>query len=191
MADYRSEIWKPISGYEGLYEVSNLGRIKSLRRNGTIRGDKIISPNTSGRYARIGLRNKERMFFSVHRLVAMAFLPNPNHLPQVDHINGDCYDNRATNLRWVTVKQNINNPITLKRHNDKMWELRVNKRCKKVQQFSKDGVLLRTFVSIKEAQRKTGISKSNIAAAAKHKVRWVNNHYATVRTAGGFTWSFI
>ena len=127
----------------------------------------------------------------VHRLVASAFIPNPNNFPQVDHINGNRYDNRVENLRWVTAKQNINNPITLKKHNDKMIGLRINDRCKKVQQFSIDGTPICVFNSIKEAQRKTGIEKANISAAARHKTRLVGDHYATIRTAGGFFWKFI
>ena len=107
-----AEIWKPIKDYEGLYEISNLGRVKSLPRNGTIKTEKILIPNMSGRYARIGLRNKIKIRYSVHRLVAEAFIPNPNNLPQVDHINGDRYDNRVENLRWVTAKENIGNPVT-------------------------------------------------------------------------------
>ena len=189
--DSNVEIWKDVKGYEGLYQVSNLGRIKSLQRNGTVGYDKIITPNGCGRYARIGLRNKKRVHFLVHRLVASAFIPNPNNFPQVDHINGNRYDNRVENLRWVTAKQNINNPITLKKHSDKMIGLRINDRCKKVQQFSIDGTPICVFNSIKEAQRKTGIEKANISAAARHKTRWVGDHYATIRTAGGFIWKFI
>ena len=110
-----AEIWKPIKDYEGLYEISNLGRVKSLPRNGTIKTEKILTPNMSGRYARIGLRDKIKIKYSVHRLVAEAFIPDPDNLPQVDHINGDRYDNRVENLRWVTAKENSNNPLTLKK----------------------------------------------------------------------------
>ena len=77
-----AEIWKPIKDYEGLYEISNIGRVKSLPRNGTIKTEKILTPNMSGRYARIGLRDKIKIKYSVHRLVAEAFIPNPNNLPQ-------------------------------------------------------------------------------------------------------------
>lgn len=114
-----AEIWKLIKDYEGLYEISNLGRVKSLPRNGTIKTEKILTPNMSGRYARIGLRDKIKIKYSVHRLVAEAFIPNPNNLPQVDHINGDRYDNRVENLRWVTAKENIGNPVTFAKYKTK------------------------------------------------------------------------
>ena len=93
----------------------------------------------SGRYARIGLRDKIKIKYSVHRLVAEAFIPNPNNLPQVDHINGDRYDNRVENLRWVTAKENIGNPVTFAKYKQKMLEYRDNERCKSVSQYSKDG----------------------------------------------------
>lgn len=83
------EIWKDIKNYEGLYQVSNLGRIKSLPRNGTILSEKIIKtkPNKCG-YLRICLhKNNTKSFWSVHRLVAQAFISNPNNYLQVNHKN--------------------------------------------------------------------------------------------------------
>jgi len=186
-----AEIWKPIKDYEGLYEISNLGRVKSLPRNGTIKTEKILIPNMSGRYARIGLRNKIKIRYSVHRLVAEAFIPNPNNLPQVDHINGDRYDNRVENLRWVTAKENIGNPVTFAKYKQKMLEYRDNERCKAVSQYSKDGVLIAVFKSTHEAERITGIPHSNISAAALNKVVSCGNHTATIRSAGGYLWKFI
>ena len=186
-----AEIWKPIKDYEGLYEISNLGRVKSLPRNGTIKTEKILTPNMSGRYARIGLRDKIKIKYSVHRLVAEAFIPNPNNLPQVDHINGDRYDNRVENLRWVTAKENIGNPVTFAKYKQKMLEYRDNERCKAVSQYTKDGVLIAVFKSTHEAERITGIPHSNISAEALNKVVSCGNHTATVRSAGGYLWKFI
>ena len=87
------EVWKPIKDYEGLYEISNLGRVKSLNYGGTGKG-KILK---------------------VHRLVAEAFIPNPGNKPCVDHINTIKNDNRVENLRWVTYKENSNNEKTLEK----------------------------------------------------------------------------
>lgn len=115
------EIWKPIPGYEGLYDASSLGRIKSLQRyskehnnNGTICRSLIkerimkSSPDFDG-YLQLSLHdaNGKEHYYRVSRLVALAFLPNPNGFPQVDHINGIKTDNRVSNLEWVSCKENI------------------------------------------------------------------------------------
>ena len=105
------EIWKEIKGYEGLYEVSSEGRVNSLGRK-----PGIMRPGTSKGYLKVGLtKDGIRSMFRVHRLVAEAFIPNPDNKPEVDHINGDRKDNRAENLRWMTHKENNNNPVTLER----------------------------------------------------------------------------
>lgn len=110
------EQWKQISGYEGFYEVSNLGRVRSVRRTFT-RSDgkvktfqgKILSPGkkTNG-YLFVGFsRIGKRKAHHIHRLVASAFIPNPEDKPFVNHKNLDKSDNRASNLEWVTHSQNI------------------------------------------------------------------------------------
>lgn len=116
----QEEIWKDVVGYEGWYQVSDLGRVKSLVRM-TIRGkytaarvSKILisHPNSKG-YPSVTLcRNSKRRTIVIHKLVAQAFIPNVNSKPQVDHIDGNKQNNKVTNLRWVTCKENSNNPIT-------------------------------------------------------------------------------
>lgn len=112
------EIWKDIEGYEGLYQVSNLGRVKSLERvvdnpKGGVRTlrEKILKQHYDNNgYLTVTLYNNcKKKGFKVHRLVAEAFIPNPLNKPQVDHINTirDC--NNINNLRWVTGKENVNN----------------------------------------------------------------------------------
>lgn len=103
------EIWKDIEEYKGLYQVSNLGRVRSIR-NGK---EKILKPFDNHGYLRVqlykdGVRKKE----TVHRLVAKTFIPNPENKPYVDHINTIREDNKVENLRWVTHEENINNPLT-------------------------------------------------------------------------------
>lgn len=107
------EKWKPVKGYEELYHVSNLGRIKSLPKMCGYRNDKgrIIKPfkNNSG-YLIVSLsKNNKLKHFQVHRLVAETFISNPNNKPQVDHINRVRDDNRIENLRWVSMSENSNN----------------------------------------------------------------------------------
>lgn len=109
--DFKNEVWKPIKGFEGIYEVSNLGRVRSLTRkvwNYTKPG-RILKPYDNGHsYLNVGLSNggKEEKHAYIHRLVAQAFIPNPDNLPQVNHKNFDKKDNRVENLEWVTEEQN-------------------------------------------------------------------------------------
>lgn len=110
------EIWKPIKGYEGLYEVSNLGRVRSLDRcvvyaNGQVhihRG-KILRPGISNGYMQVHLCKCGDMKQPlVHRLVADAFIPNPENLPQVNHKDENPSNNEVSNLEWCTSEYNIN-----------------------------------------------------------------------------------
>lgn len=114
-----NETWKPVRGYEGLYEVSDWGNVRSLnyRRTGMV---KLLKQRTNQfGYQVIGLNYDGKQHFNqVHRLVAEAFIPNPYNKPEVDHINTNRTDNRVENLRWVTKKENGNNPLTLKHISD-------------------------------------------------------------------------
>lgn len=118
------EEWKDIKGYEGLYQVSNEGRIKALPREIVTRNrfgecikkydEKILKngDNNRGYYIVILYDGFTRKPKQVHRLVAEAFIPNPDKKPCVDHINTVKTDNRSCNLRWVSIKENNNNPLT-------------------------------------------------------------------------------
>lgn len=115
------EIWKAIEGYENKYEVSSLGRVRSYKPS---KNDwQILKPRTSKSkglvtgYLRVGLR-KNNIFkiFCIHKLVAKAFIPNPENKPQVDHIDGNIFNNTVDNLRWATQKENNNNPVSLNKH---------------------------------------------------------------------------
>lgn len=104
--------WKDIPGYEGLYQVNQFGQVKSLPRKGTKGGIMTMHERKDGkhnkRYLRVALsKNNQTKWFSVHRLVAEAFLPNPENLPEVDHINNNEMDNRVSNLQWINRKDNI------------------------------------------------------------------------------------
>lgn len=105
------EIWKNVQGYEGQYQVSNLGRVKSLKRkldNGRSVNEKILNSSskkkTQDGYLMVALAGKT---FRVNRLVATAFIPNPDNKSVVNHIDGDKENNRADNLEWATISENM------------------------------------------------------------------------------------
>ena len=98
------EEWRAVPGYEGLYEVSNKGNVRNVRRNTLLRLTK-----TNYGYIRIGLcKNRIKTSLSVHRLVAETFIPNPDNLPMINHKDEDKTNNRVENLEWCDAKYNIN-----------------------------------------------------------------------------------
>ena len=98
------EEWKNVIGYEGLYEVSNKGNVRNVRRNTLLKLSK-----TNDGYIQVHLyKNGIRTGFKVHRLVAQAFIPNPDNLPEVNHKDEDKTNNNVTNLEWCTAKYNVN-----------------------------------------------------------------------------------
>lgn len=103
------EKFKDIEGYEGLYQVSNKGRVKSLnyKRSGKT---KILKPqNHKNGYLFVGLtKNNKRTHYLIHKLVAQSFIPNPNNLPQCNHLDENKHNNCVNNLCWCTAKENMN-----------------------------------------------------------------------------------
>jgi hypothetical protein len=115
------EEWKQIRNYENYYAVSNCGRVLSLGRYRKARdgGKTWVSPRIlKEKTTRLGykqvvlFRDNTLKYYSIHRLVALAFIPNPFDLPQIDHIDGNKANNNVNNLRWCTAKENMQNPIT-------------------------------------------------------------------------------
>ena len=153
------EIWKEIKGYEGLYEVSSEGRVRNI-----IKGNYLTFKSYND-YQRVGLcRHQKQKWFLVHRLVAQAFIPNPDNKPEVDHINCDRRDNRIENLRWVTSKENNNNPITRKNKSDCRVGIPKSAEQRKKLSISKTG----THPS-KETREKMSIShRGNKSTSGKH-----------------------
>ena len=113
------EVWKDVVGYEGLYQVSNFGNVKSLGNNFT-RKERFLklSPQSKGYLTVVLQKNATRKMVLVHRLVAEHFIDNSESKPQVNHINGDKTDNRVENIEWVSHRENldhaIKNNLTLK-----------------------------------------------------------------------------
>lgn len=119
------EEWVDIKGFEGMYAVSNIGRVKALERTITNGGkvqkrkEKILKPNYSQRYLCVILCKEGRTYPKlVHRLVAEAFIPNIENKPIVDHKDTNYRNNAVENLRWVTQKENCLNPITRKKNSE-------------------------------------------------------------------------
>jgi len=180
------EIWKPILGYGGLYEVSNFGRIKSLPKIVKInylRGDLILKGKDNGfGYLTVGLsKEKKCKRFYIHRLVAIAFVENKDNKPQVNHIDGDKTNNNILNLEWCNNSENgLHAYRILKRKTN-------GKMC---YQYDRKGNLLNTFISASEASRQTGINKIFIASCCiRRPVRVADKWYVT-KSAGGYDWSY-
>ena len=113
--DLEGEVWRWIKGYENLYQISNFGRVKSFPRNGTGKEIKILRPRvTQFGYLRVYLyKNNRKKFVAIHRLVAEAFIPNPENKPEVNHKFGVKFDCYFENLEWTTKAENNEHSIKM------------------------------------------------------------------------------
>lgn len=165
------EIWKDIVGFEGYYQVSNLGRVKrlprtSIRSNGKSDHaiyrvkERIKNPQiqTQGYYHVALYRDGEYKICRLNRVVAIAFIPNPENKPEVNHKDGNKLNNRADNLEWVTGKEN-------KKHARENGLIKPYKR--KILQFDESWNLLSEFESIKDAAEAINGSRGNICVACR------------------------
>lgn len=180
------EIWRPVVEYEGLYEVSNLGRVRGIPRGGC-----------DGRVLKQGLNDKGYYCVNlskhcvikrcrVHRLVAMAFIPNPNNYPSINHKDENPHNNHVDNLEWCTQKYNMNYGTARERA--------ALKNGKKIAQYTIEGVLVATYNSSYEAMRKTGIIASHIRECCKggcYVKRKCGRRWKNIKTAGGYVWREI
>ena len=142
------EIWKDIKDYPN-YQVSNLGNVKNIKTN------KILKPfNTSNEYLKVALsKNGISKQFFIHRIVAKAFIPNPNNLPEVNHIKEfEKTNNKVDNLEWCNHSYNQNYGTRNERVAKKLRKIK----CKKVNQYDLDGNYIKTWNSIKEAEKEVG-----------------------------------
>ena len=163
------EEWKDIPGYEGLYTVSNMGRVRGYTQKD--RRVLFASPKITNKgYLRVRLsKNSVERKLSLHRLVAEAFVPNPNKLETVNHINLDKTDNRAENLEWLSVADNIRHA----RNNG------LNNR-KPVVQIDLQGNIVKIWESAWKAQQEGPFRCANIGACCRGKLK----------THKGFKWKF-
>lgn len=159
----KQEIWKDITGYEGLYQVSNLGRVKSLKND----KEKILKPAISSKgYLFVNLYKQQKTtHYKVHRIVAKAFIPNPNNLPQVNHKDEDKTNNCVINLEWCTAKYNINYGTAIERRSKQVLCVETNK----------------IYQSLSEIKRQLGFGIGNIWSCCNSKIK----------QAYGYTWRYV
>ena len=167
-----NEIWKDVKGYEGLYQVSNLGRVRN-GRTGRIRK---LTFDEDG-YLQVTLYGKKiNVTRKVHRLVAEAFIPNPDNLPCINHKDEDKTNNRVENLEWCTVKYNNT-------YGDRIEKYRKSntngKKSKPILQYTHDGKFVREWPSMCEIERKKRWSHGNIGTAIRKN-----------KIAYGFIWKY-
>lgn len=161
------EIWKQIEGFEGLYEISNLGNVKGKKKV-------LKKAMQSNGYEYVTLRKNGQQYHSlVHRLVALNFIENPNNYPEVNHISEDKHDNSVSNLEWCTHVYN---------HNFGTGHLRAaKKQGRKVKQLTLDGNVIKVFDSVREAARAMNRSHKDIYNVCNGKRK----------TSCGYLWKYI
>lgn len=174
------EIWKDVPGYIVLYKVSNYGRVKSVKKQLVLK-----TSGSGNRYKTVALCNGMRKTFRIHRLVAAAFIPNPDNKPCIDHIDGDRANNHADNLRWVTYLENNNNPITKKRLSENNAKNMQGKKGvlhpnSKPVRMMKNGVCLKIYQSIHLAKQ-DGFNDTLIIRCCKGRMK---KHK-------GYNWEYI
>ena len=160
------ELWKDIPGYSGMYQVSNLGRVRSFHKWNDGKSCRILRQSKSAKgYMFVDLLGDTRR---VHRLVATCFLPNPNGHTQVNHINENKADNRSDNLEWCSAKYNMNYG---------------HRKENQVKKLSKPVICVETrttYASAAQAARETNLRQGNITLCCQHKNR----------SAGGYHWEY-
>ena len=186
------EIWKDIKGWEGLYQVSTLGRVKSLHRDIVTKGgclrhsrDKILKPkrNLFG-YLSVRFQHKpsgRNKFYMVHRLVADAFIVNSQGLPFINHKDENKENNVYSNLEWCTAKYNVNYGTCQERRRLKLRLTNCN--CRNVRQKTMDGKEVKIYHSISEAAREMNVDKSRIYQVC----RGINHSVSCC----GFKWEYV
>lgn len=157
------EIWKDIEGYEGLYQVSNMGRVRSLRKN------IILRQSITNGYEKAALyKNKKGYkYFLIHRLVANAFIPNPDNLPQVNHKDENKLNNCVDNLEWCTQEYNINYGTGIARRTQ-LFNTN-GKLSKPVLQYTLEGIFIKEWKSTMDVQRNLGFEHANISRCCRGK----------------------
>ena len=187
MATIDNEVWKDIPNYEGVYQVSNLGNVRSLprvvvRRNGSpnfIHGKNMSPVMNEHGYLCTVLHNKTYKHWKIHRLVATAFIPNPENKRDVNHKNGIKTDNRVENLEWATRSENLFHKYRVLGYKNVGCMGINNSRSKRVLQI-KDGRVIAEYCGTNEASRITGVHQGDICRCCNNKKP----------SAGGYKWAY-
>lgn len=190
------EIWKDIEGYEGLYQVSNLGNVKSFNYCGRKGNEHIITPkqNSDGRLWVLLYSSGKTKPMLIHRLVGMAFIPNPENLPQINHKDENPKNNIVENLEWCTLEYNL--MYTYKRHPEKYKNAlnhvryargagktaRTNesRRGLVINQIDRNGDLVKQWPDSRTIHVETGMSDWSISECCRGKRK----------SAYGFKWQY-
>lgn len=179
------EIWKDIAGYEGLYQVSNLGNVKSLNYNHTGKPKKLAFKRHKSGYLTVMLckdgKNKNR---SIQTLVANSFIENPDCKPCVNHIDGNKENNTVGNLEWVTYSENTRHAIEIGLRGDGRFMSgrtgALNPLSKHVNQFTKDGEFVKEWDCISDVARHFGCNPCTI----------VNCCAGRIKSCKGYVWRY-
>ena len=172
------EKWRDIAEYEGIYQVSNMGNVRSLKRevNGVHIPPALLKPSTYGRYYRVKLyKNGIGKMYMIHRLVAKAFIANHENKPQVNHKDGNRLNNTAANLEWCTQSENNKHAI---RNNLNSIEPMLAKTRKKVLQLDRHGFPIKEWESMSQAAKCLNIQVANISKCCA----------GLIETTGGYQW---
>ena len=169
--DMEKEIFKWIDGYEGLYQITSLGRVYSVPRKDRFNrnvGGFLTQHKTINGYCFVNLYKdgKKKMFY-VHRLVSSAFVANIENKRCVDHINGDKSDNRIFNLRWVTYRENMNNPVTKQMRNEESYKWRLtgskNAFSRSIDMYDRNMNFIKSFECVSAAAEEYNIPVGSIS----------------------------
>lgn len=168
------EIWKDISGYEDMYQISNFGNLRAIKSSSS--GEKscfIKTPTLTHKgYENISLyKNGKRNFFRIHRLVAEYFIDNPNNYPQVNHIDGNKSNNRVDNLEWCNNSQNMKHA----------YDNGLCSRAKPILQFDKNGNFIKKWKTISDIYKQFGKIDNGCISAVCNKKR---------KSAYGYIWKY-
>lgn len=164
--------WKDIVGYEGLYRISSSGEVMSMPRKGAFSEPRLLKKklDTHGYYVVDLFKNGAGKRMKVHRLVALAFIPNPENKATVNHKDGNTINNSIDNLEWASQLENNLHCINV-----------LKKRFKPVASYNKDGSLIKQYESVSAAAKDVGAEKTNIVKACRHRTK----------SCAGFVWEYL